>query len=262
VGQPLGPRPPGVAHRMQRDDTRGDGPADRRARRRARPGVPAPRERAGAVAGGRGAVGWGLAGFAAGAGGRQPPARGRRAQDSRASGAHRRRRPPSPPPPPLPNPHSHPPQAAAGCCDGPHLHDGTDFVRLWMHNGFVNVDSEKMSKSLGNFFTIRWELHAVPPEGPAARQLCCALSGRAPRGRNLQPVCALRAAALSSAPSRPPTPRPPGSPRSPPPLPHPGTCCAPTTPSPSDGSSSRPTTARPSTTRSAHWTRPRTGCTT
>jgi cysteinyl-tRNA synthetase len=28
-------------------------------------------------------------------------------------------------------------------------------VRYWVHNGFVNVDSEKMSKSLGNFFTIR-----------------------------------------------------------------------------------------------------------
>lgn len=30
-----------------------------------------------------------------------------------------------------------------------------EFVRFWLHNGFVNVDSEKMSKSLGNFFTIR-----------------------------------------------------------------------------------------------------------
>ncbi|MCR4303055.1 MAG: cysteine--tRNA ligase [Gallionella sp.] len=29
------------------------------------------------------------------------------------------------------------------------------FVNVWMHNGFVNVDKEKMSKSLGNFFTIR-----------------------------------------------------------------------------------------------------------
>ena len=29
------------------------------------------------------------------------------------------------------------------------------FVNYWMHNGFVNVDREKMSKSLGNFFTIR-----------------------------------------------------------------------------------------------------------
>ncbi|KAG2424153.1 hypothetical protein HXX76_014686 [Chlamydomonas incerta] len=37
----------------------------------------------------------------------------------------------------------------------PQLHNGTDFVRYWLHNGFVNVDSEKMSKSLGNFFTIR-----------------------------------------------------------------------------------------------------------
>jgi cysteinyl-tRNA synthetase len=32
---------------------------------------------------------------------------------------------------------------------------GTPFVNLWMHNGFVRVDDEKMSKSLGNFFTIR-----------------------------------------------------------------------------------------------------------
>ena len=29
------------------------------------------------------------------------------------------------------------------------------FVRYWMHNGYINVDGEKMSKSLGNFFTIR-----------------------------------------------------------------------------------------------------------
>jgi len=32
---------------------------------------------------------------------------------------------------------------------------GTTFVNYWMHNGFVRVDDEKMSKSLGNFFTIR-----------------------------------------------------------------------------------------------------------
>jgi cysteinyl-tRNA synthetase len=32
---------------------------------------------------------------------------------------------------------------------------GTAFVNLWMHNGFVRVDDEKMSKSLGNFFTVR-----------------------------------------------------------------------------------------------------------
>ena len=33
--------------------------------------------------------------------------------------------------------------------------NGKPFVRYWMHNGFLNVDNEKMSKSLGNFFTIR-----------------------------------------------------------------------------------------------------------
>ncbi|MET0517319.1 MAG: cysteine--tRNA ligase [Burkholderiaceae bacterium] len=32
---------------------------------------------------------------------------------------------------------------------------GYDFAKYWLHNGFLNVDGEKMSKSLGNFFTIR-----------------------------------------------------------------------------------------------------------
>jgi cysteinyl-tRNA synthetase len=32
---------------------------------------------------------------------------------------------------------------------------GAKFVNLWMHNGFVNIDGEKMSKSVGNFFTVR-----------------------------------------------------------------------------------------------------------
>jgi len=32
---------------------------------------------------------------------------------------------------------------------------GHSFVNVWMHNGFLNVDNEKMSKSLGNFFTIQ-----------------------------------------------------------------------------------------------------------
>jgi cysteinyl-tRNA synthetase len=36
--------------------------------------------------------------------------------------------------------------------EGAHQHQ---FVNYWMHNGFVRVDNEKMSKSLGNFFTIR-----------------------------------------------------------------------------------------------------------
>ncbi|MFO1363827.1 MAG: cysteine--tRNA ligase [Burkholderiales bacterium] len=42
-------------------------------------------------------------------------------------------------------------------------HGGT-FVNYWMHNGFVRVDDEKMSKSLGNFFTIRAVLAKYDPE--------------------------------------------------------------------------------------------------
>lgn len=41
---------------------------------------------------------------------------------------------------------------------------GKPFVNLWMHNGFVRVDDEKMSKSLGNFFTIREVLKKFDPE--------------------------------------------------------------------------------------------------
>ena len=37
---------------------------------------------------------------------------------------------------------------SCAACDSP-------FVHIWMHNGFVNIDDEKMSKSLGNFFTVR-----------------------------------------------------------------------------------------------------------
>jgi len=38
------------------------------------------------------------------------------------------------------------------------------FVNYWMHNGFVRVDDEKMSKSLGNFFTIKEILRKYDPE--------------------------------------------------------------------------------------------------
>ncbi len=41
---------------------------------------------------------------------------------------------------------------------------GKPFARYWIHNGFVNVNSEKMSKSLGNFFTLREVLAKVRPE--------------------------------------------------------------------------------------------------
>ena len=42
--------------------------------------------------------------------------------------------------------------------------NGGKFVNYWMHNGFVRVDDTKMSKSLGNFFTVRDILKAFDPE--------------------------------------------------------------------------------------------------
>ncbi|MCH8933683.1 MAG: cysteine--tRNA ligase [Nitrospinae bacterium] len=41
---------------------------------------------------------------------------------------------------------------------------GTPPVKYWLHNGFVNINEEKMSKSLGNFFTIRDILERYHPE--------------------------------------------------------------------------------------------------
>lgn len=41
---------------------------------------------------------------------------------------------------------------------------GVQFVRYWAHNGFVNIDHEKMSKSLGNFLLIRDILKTYHPE--------------------------------------------------------------------------------------------------
>jgi cysteinyl-tRNA synthetase len=45
--------------------------------------------------------------------------------------------------------------------EGAHEHT---FVNYWMHNGFVRVNDEKMSKSLGNFFTVREILNRYQPE--------------------------------------------------------------------------------------------------
>jgi len=42
--------------------------------------------------------------------------------------------------------------------------NGGGFARYWLHNGFVNINAEKMSKSLGNFFTIREVLERYHPE--------------------------------------------------------------------------------------------------
>jgi cysteinyl-tRNA synthetase len=42
--------------------------------------------------------------------------------------------------------------------------NGAPFVRYWLHNGFVNINAEKMSKSLGNFFTIKEVLEKYDAE--------------------------------------------------------------------------------------------------
>ncbi|NNK84495.1 MAG: class I tRNA ligase family protein, partial [Desulfobacterales bacterium] len=41
---------------------------------------------------------------------------------------------------------------------------GKQFIKYWMHNGFVNIDQEKMSKSLGNFLMIKDVLKSYHPE--------------------------------------------------------------------------------------------------
>ncbi len=42
-------------------------------------------------------------------------------------------------------------EVAQSCC----AHDGADFAKYWVHNGFLTVEGDKMSKSLGNFRTVR-----------------------------------------------------------------------------------------------------------
>ncbi|GAA5445318.1 cysteine--tRNA ligase [Microbulbifer sp. NBRC 101763] len=50
-------------------------------------------------------------------------------------------------------------ERAQSCCA-----NGVDFVRYWMHNGYVNIDGEKMSKSLGNFRMVKDLLELYPGE--------------------------------------------------------------------------------------------------
>ena len=56
---------------------------------------------------------------------------------------------------------------------------GSKFVNTWMHNGFVRVDDEKMSKSLGNFFTVR-EVLAWVRDPEVVRYLVLASHYRGP----------------------------------------------------------------------------------
>ncbi len=51
-------------------------------------------------------------------------------------------------------------EVAQSCCGNP----GSDFARYWVHNGYVMSEGEKMSKSIGNFYTVRELLDAFPGE--------------------------------------------------------------------------------------------------
>ena len=55
---------------------------------------------------------------------------------------------------------------------------GHPFVNYWMHNGFLNIDNTKMSKSLGNFFTVRDILKEYEPE--SVRMLMLSAHYRSP----------------------------------------------------------------------------------
>ena len=58
-------------------------------------------------------------------------------------------------------------------------HDGAPFVKYWMHNGYVTVEGEKMSKSLGNFYTVR-QLLDDGWDGETIRLLLLSAHYRAP----------------------------------------------------------------------------------
>ena len=65
-------------------------------------------------------------------------------------------------------------EIAQSCC----AHDTDEMARFWMHNGYVTVDGEKMSKSLGNFTTVADVLADLP--GEAVRLALLSAHYRAP----------------------------------------------------------------------------------
>ena len=65
-------------------------------------------------------------------------------------------------------------ERAQSCCAFP----GSSFARIWIHNGMLRVEGQKMSKSLGNFTTVRQVLDHAP--GEAARLLLLRTHYRAP----------------------------------------------------------------------------------
>ncbi|MBU2867969.1 cysteine--tRNA ligase [Pacificibacter marinus] len=66
-------------------------------------------------------------------------------------------------------------EIAQSCCASGHAEDGAGFANYWLHNEMLQVEGKKMSKSLGNFFTVRDLLEkyqrqfAIDNIGPAIR---------------------------------------------------------------------------------------------
>lgn len=76
--------------------------------------------------------------------------------------------------------------AQSECCNG------VPFARYWMHNGYINVDNKKMSKSLGNFFTVRDVANAYGYE--AIRFFLISSSYRSPINYNTEVIEQAKAA--------------------------------------------------------------------
>lgn len=79
-------------------------------------------------------------------------------------------------------------EIAQSCC----AHDTEAMARYWMHNGYVTVDGEKMSKSLGNFTTVAKVLADMP--GEAVRLALLSAHYRAPLDFSRQGVAEAKAA--------------------------------------------------------------------
>ena len=71
-------------------------------------------------------------------------------------------------------------------------HEGAPFVRYWMHNGYLTVDGEKMSKSLGNFHTVHDLLADYP--GEAIRLALLSAHYRQPLDFSLQAIAEAKTA--------------------------------------------------------------------
>jgi cysteinyl-tRNA synthetase len=69
-------------------------------------------------------------------------------------------------------------EIAQSCCAYP----GSHFANIWMHNGFINMNNEKMSKSLGNFYFLRDVLKEFP--GEAVRYVLLSAQYRQPQEFN------------------------------------------------------------------------------